>query len=69
MKTLGLLGGVASGKSVVAQKLRELGGVVLDADAVGHEVLRLPDIKEAARKRWGASIFDDDGGSTVNGWR
>jgi dephospho-CoA kinase len=61
MKTLGLLGGVASGKSVVAKKLRDLGAIVLNADTVGHEVLRLPHVKEAARKRWGASIFDDDG--------
>jgi dephospho-CoA kinase len=61
MKTLGLLGGVASGKSLVAKKLQELGAVVLDADRSGHEVLRLPHIKEAARKRWGASIVAADG--------
>ena len=57
MKTLGLLGGVAAGKTLVAKKLEQLGAVVLDADRAGHEVLRLPHVKEAARKRWGASIF------------
>jgi dephospho-CoA kinase len=61
MKTLGLLGGVASGKTLVARKLHELGAVVLDADRVGHEVLRLPEVKEVARKRWGDSIFTPDG--------
>src|SRR5687768_1627373 len=61
MKTLGLLGGVASGKTLVAKKLQELGAVVLDADRAGHEVLRLPDVKEAARQRWGASIFAANG--------
>jgi dephospho-CoA kinase len=61
MKTLGLLGGVASGKSLVANKLQELGAMVLDADRAGHEVLRLPHIRDAARQRWGASIFAADG--------
>jgi dephospho-CoA kinase len=68
MKTLGLLGGVASGKTLVARKLEELGAVILDADRAGHEVLRLPHIKEAARKRWGASIFlaEGDGGGEID---
>lgn len=61
MKTLGLLGGVASGKTLVAKKLQKLGAIVLDADRAGHEVLRLPEVKDAARKRWGASIFATDG--------
>jgi dephospho-CoA kinase len=61
MKILGLLGGIASGKTVVARELEKLGSVVLDADRAGHEVLRLPHVKEAARKRWGASIFGQDG--------
>jgi dephospho-CoA kinase len=61
MKTLGLLGGVASGKTLVAKKLQELGAIVLDADRAGHDVLRLPQVKEVARNRWGASIFATDG--------
>ena len=61
MKTLGLLGGIASGKTLVAKKLQELGAVVLDADRAGHDVLRLPHVKVAARQRWGDSIFAPDG--------
>ncbi|MEX2139139.1 MAG: dephospho-CoA kinase [Pirellulales bacterium] len=61
MKTLGLLGGIASGKSLVAKKLQDLGAVVLDADRAGHEVLRLPHVKVTARSRWGASIFGSNG--------
>ena len=61
MKTLGLLGGIASGKSLVAKKLQDLGAVVLDADRAGHEMLRLPNVKDAARDRWSASIFGSDG--------
>ncbi len=60
MKILGLLGGVASGKSLVARQLAELGAVVLDADRAGHEALRLPAIEAAARQRWGDAVFGPD---------
>ena len=39
MRRLGITGGIASGKSVVAGILRELGFRVIDADALGHEVI------------------------------
>jgi dephospho-CoA kinase len=39
MLTVGLTGGLASGKSFVSAALAELGCHVLRADAVGHEVL------------------------------
>jgi dephospho-CoA kinase len=58
---IGLVGGVASGKSFVAEQFRRLGAVVLDADQVGHEVLRLPSVIAAARERWGESILNADG--------
>ena len=61
MKILGLLGGVASGKSLVAQQLADLGAVVLDADRAGHEALRLPATEKAARQRWGDAVFGPDG--------
>lgn len=60
-KIVGILGGVASGKSFVADELRKRGAAVLDADQTGHEVLRLPEVESAARKRWGAQIFGPDG--------
>lgn len=40
MKIIGLTGGIASGKSTVSRFLEELGAVVIDADRIGHEVLR-----------------------------
>lgn len=40
MIVIGLTGGIASGKSTVAQILSELGAVVIDADKVGHEAFR-----------------------------
>jgi dephospho-CoA kinase len=61
MRVIGLLGGVASGKSLVARQLAQLGAGVLDADRAGHEVLRLPRIEAAARARWGEAVFGADG--------
>jgi dephospho-CoA kinase len=57
---IGLLGGVASGKSLVAKYLEELGAPRLDADRVGHDVLRLPDVEAAIRARWGDGVFGPD---------
>ena len=61
MQVIGLLGGVASGKSLVAEQLAALGAGVLDADRAGHEALTLPWIEAAARQRWGAAAFGADG--------
>ena len=36
MRVLGLTGGIASGKSTAADRLKELGAIVLDADRYGH---------------------------------
>ena len=40
MKVIGLTGGIGSGKSTVSQFLAELGAVILNADAVGHEAFK-----------------------------
>ena len=39
-RSFGLTGGIASGKSTVARFLEALGAKVVDADRVGHELLR-----------------------------
>jgi len=54
------VGGVASGKSLVARQLVELGAGWLDADRAGHEVLELEDVKQAIRDRWGDEVVDAD---------
>ena len=61
MLILGLVGGIASGKSVVANILRDMGAIVLDADKAGHAVLREPDVIAALRQRWGDGILDPNG--------
>jgi dephospho-CoA kinase len=63
MLVIGITGGVASGKSLVASQLEKLGARVLDADKAGHEVLNLPDVMEALRNKWGDRVFEND---TVN---
>ena len=61
MQVIGLVGGVASGKSLVARQLVELGAGWLDADRAGHEVLELKEVKQAIRDRWGDEVVDADG--------
>lgn len=58
---IGLIGGIASGKSLVAAELARLGAAVLDADRAGHEVLELPEVADALRQRWGERVLDAAG--------
>lgn len=61
MKIIGILGGIASGKSLVAEQLAACGAKVLNADKIGHEVLEQPEIIAAVRERWGEGVFDSSG--------
>lgn len=40
MITIGLTGNIGSGKSTVSRMLSELGAVIIDADRIGHKVLK-----------------------------
>ena len=59
---VGLTGGVASGKSTVSALLRELGAVVIDADALAREVVEpgTPGL-EAVVAEFGPDVLDADG--------
>jgi len=61
MVVIGLVGGIASGKSMVSQQLQALGATRLDADAAGHQVLLEPAVKQAVRERWGEQVFSASG--------
>ena len=64
MKTkpiIGILGGIGSGKSTVAACFAELGCVVIDADAIAHEILDEADISAKLIDRWGTEVLDSKG--------
>ena len=60
MKIIGIIGGIGSGKSTVAELFRQAGAKVIAADDIGHQVLLLPNVKDVLRERWGSAIFDND---------
>jgi dephospho-CoA kinase len=53
---LGLIGGIGAGKSLAASALTERGGFVLDADAVGHALLRQKPVRDQVVARFGTAI-------------
>ena len=57
----GVLGGIASGKSRVAQLLAGPAGVVIDADRLAHGVLAEAPVLERIRARFGAGVLDAEG--------
>jgi dephospho-CoA kinase len=61
MLRVGLTGGIASGKTVVAGMLREMGFAVLDADSLAHQLTEpgQPAYDEILRE-FGASILGPD---------
>jgi len=61
LPVIGLVGGVASGKSFVAAELARLGAAVLDADRAGHQVLTDPVLIAEIRQEWGPDVLDDAG--------
>jgi dephospho-CoA kinase len=61
MIVIGITGGIASGKSLVAQQFGQWGALVLDADRMGHEVLGEDAVREALVARWGSGILDSAG--------
>jgi len=60
--TIGLTGGIASGKSAVASAFQRLGVTIIDADLVAREIVEpgQPALAEIA-ERFGADILDADG--------
>ena len=58
-ETVGLTGGIASGKSTVSRRLTELGAVVIDADAIARD-LQKPGRRglTAIRAHFGDSVID-----------
>ena len=60
-KVLGLTGSIASGKSTVSKKLKELGYKVIDCDAINHEILAKDNIGYLEFVRYfGKDILDEN---------
>jgi len=60
--TVALTGGIASGKSLVAGRLRELGAIVIDSDALAREVVE-PGTEGLARvaAEFGSGVLTPEG--------
>ena len=63
MLRVGLTGGIGSGKSTVARRLRDLGAVVIDADLLARAVVEPGSAGLAAiQARFGDAVLSPDGG-------
>jgi len=58
---LGVLGGIASGKSHVARRLAGPGGVVVSADALAHAALAAPEVRAEVSAAFGPGVVGADG--------
>lgn len=58
---IGVLGGIASGKSAVAEFLAGPGGKVLSADGIAGEVLAEPETARWLETEFGSGVLDEQG--------
>ena len=58
---IGITGGIGSGKSLVANVLKENGYVVADADKNTKVVLHRKEVQQQLVEWWGAKVLDDNG--------
>ena len=59
MLVIGLTGGIASGKSFVAECFGQLGCEIVNADLIGHKVLKLPETIKRIREAFGDQTVVD----------
>lgn len=58
---VGLVGGIASGKSTVAKLLAERGAEVIDADALAHRELEREEVRDRVAAEFGREVLDAAG--------
>ena len=58
---VGVVGGIASGKSQVTRMLVGMNGTIISADEIAHRVLREPEVMEALVQMLGKSILLENG--------
>jgi dephospho-CoA kinase len=58
---IGIIGGIASGKSTVAREFGKLGCAVISADAIAHEVLQEKSVREEIAGLFGPEVLKPGG--------
>jgi len=58
---IGIIGGIASGKSTVAAEFGKLGCAVISADAIAHDLLEQESIRDELVRQFGGEILDSRG--------
>lgn len=58
---VGLTGNTGSGKSIVTRVLKERGAEIIDADLLGHKLLKNEEVKSRLVNTFGRDIIDDNG--------
>lgn len=61
MIVIGVAGGIASGKSTASRVFERLGARVLDADAIGHDLLRSDRMRNGIRSAFGEGVLTSEG--------
>jgi dephospho-CoA kinase len=61
LPVVAVVGGIGSGKSVVARELARQGGYLIQGDDLGHEALADLDIRRRVVERFGPEILDEKG--------
>jgi dephospho-CoA kinase len=58
---IGIIGGIASGKSTVAAQFAKLGCAVIDADAIAHDLLTQEPVRDEVVRLFGREILHPSG--------
>lgn len=58
---IGLCGGIGAGKSSVARVFAQQGALLIDSDALNHEVLAAADVIETVASWWGPEVLTPAG--------
>lgn len=58
---IGIVGGIGSGKSFVADLFGQLGCVVINSDQLVRQIYQMPEIKAVLRQWWGDAVLAPDG--------
>ncbi len=58
---IGVMSGIAGGKSTVARMMKGLGASMIEADQIAHDVLEQPEVVDLIVARWGRGVLNEEG--------